>query len=158
MNSKSILRGVLLVIVFGSVGVYALKKSQGPGADSVAGSAPPSTAGATVVVTYFTTDVRCDSCRTIEKLSRQAVEEGFPTEVASGAVVFRVLNTDRPENQHFVDDYQITNKTVIVSHHESGRETEWTSRQDVWFLFDEPEEFLDYVREPVKRYLAEAAR
>lgn len=156
MNSKSTLRWVLLLIVFGSVGAYALQKSRKPDADPTTGSALQNMTAATVVVTYFTTDVRCASCRTIEKLSRQAIEEGFPKEFANGEVVFRVLNTDRPENQHFVDDYEIANKTVIVSHQKSGEESEWTNRQDVWLLFKEPDEFFAYVREPVKRYLGKS--
>jgi len=154
MNTKLALRWVLLVVVFGSVGVYAWQKAQKTGPEAAQESTAQDTTAATVVVTYFTTDVRCDSCRTIEKLSRQAIEEGFPKEVASGEVAFRVLNTDRAENQHYVDDYEITNKTVIVSHQKNGKEAEWANRQDIWLLFEEPNEFFSYVREPVRRYLS----
>lgn len=153
MQAKSVLRWVLLGIVFGSLGIYALQKAQSRDRLPATGADAENTAAATVVVTYFTTDVRCDSCRTIERLSREAIEAGFPDEVADGAVVFRVRNTDRPENQHFVDEYEIANKTVIVSHQQHGTETEWTNRQDVLLLFDQPDEFLAYVREPVQRYL-----
>lgn len=154
MNSKSILRWLLLALVFGSVTFYALQRTGLGTADTDDSAAStPDTTAATVVVTYFTTDVRCDSCRKIEQLSRQAVEQGFPDEVARGKVVFRVINTDRPENHHFVDTYEIANKTVVVSHQVDGRESEWTNRQDIWLLLDETDEFLNYVREPVKLYL-----
>jgi hypothetical protein len=163
MDPKSLLRWFLLAAVFGSVAFYLWKApgdagatvDQAPGASPVAATqdTPDPATRADVVVTYFTTDVRCKSCRTIEALSRQAIEEGFPEELARGEVVYRVVNTDLPENEHFIDDYQITNKTVIVSHQVDGEETEWTGRQDVWLLLDEPEEFLTYVREPVLRYL-----
>jgi hypothetical protein len=156
MNTKSALRWVLLVIVFGSLGAYALQRSLAKDPGPTAAVPSESTAAATVVVTYFTTDVRCDSCRTIEKLSRQAIEEGFPAEVANGTVVFRVLNTDLAENKHFVDDYEIANKTVIVSQQKNGKQVEWTNRQDVWLLFEEPSEFFTYVREPVQRYLGKS--
>lgn len=157
MNGKPVLRWALLAIVLGSVMFYALQRSGArPATTGETATSPPDATAATVVVTYFTTDVRCDSCRKIEALSRQAVEEGFPQEMGSGAVVFRVLNTDQPENQHYVDDYEIANKTVIVSHQVDGRETEWANRQDVWQLLDEPDEFLNYVREPVKRYLGKS--
>lgn len=154
MNSKTALRLLLLGIVFGSVAVYALNRPDEGTRDPAAAAAPPTANAASVVVTYFTTDVRCAKCRTIEKLSRQAIEEGFPQEVAAGTVLFRVVNTDRPENEHFVDTYEITNKTVIVSHQENGTESDWTNRQEVWLLLDEPDEFFAYVREPVARYLA----
>ena len=107
------------------------------------------------MVTYFTTDVRCDSCRRIEALSQRAVLEGFPDEIAAGRVVFRVINTDLPENAHFVDRYAITNKIVVVSHQQGGDEVGWKGLQDVWLHLDEPDEFLPYVREPIRAYLAE---
>ena len=153
MNTKSVLRWVLLLVVFGSVAAYAWQKTHAAAAADTPGATAQDATGATVVVTYFTTDVRCDSCRTIETLSRQAIAEGFPDEVQRGEVVFRVLNTDRAENQHFVNDYEIANKTVIVSHQQNGTEVEWANRQDVWLLFEQPMEFFDYVREPVRRYL-----
>ena len=157
MNAKFLMRWILLALVVGSVVFYVLQKSETRvGQTNATPSTSPAATAAAVVVTYFTTDVRCDSCRKIEALSRQAIEEGFPQEVAKGAVVFRVLNTDRQENKHFVDDYEIANKTVIVSHQVDGRETEWVNRQDVWLLLDEPDEFLSYVREPVKRYLGKS--
>jgi len=151
MNARILARWLLLAVVTGSVAFHLVQRSAAAGADDRA--APADVTDAAVVVTYFTTDVRCDSCRTIERLSRQAIDEGFPDEVASGAVAYRVVNTDRPENEHFLDDYEISNKTVIVSHRVDGAETEWCNRQDVWLLLDEPDEFLSYVREPVRRYL-----
>ena len=154
MSSKSVLRLALLVIVFGSLGVYALKKSSSEDVGAPGGATIHATEAAAVVVTYFTTDVRYDSCRTIESLSRESIEGGFPSQLEAGEVVFRVLNTDRGENAHYVDQYELANKTVIVSHQVDGQEVEWADRQDVWLLLDEPDEFFAYVREPVQRYLA----
>lgn len=152
MHGKSILRWSLLLVVFGSLGIYALQQT---GNKAAAATAPTlhDVGKAEVVVTYFTTDVRCTSCLTIEELSRRAIEEGFPAEVGDGRVVFRVLNTDRPENAAYKDHYELANKTVIVSHQANGREVEWSNRQDVWLLLDEPEPFFAYVRAPVRDYL-----
>jgi hypothetical protein len=160
MQARSALRVLLLLVVVGSLVAFGIKRAKGPGGP-VQGAAASETSTDTVpadvqvLVTYFTTDVRCTSCRTIEELSRRAIEEGFPQELASGAVAFRVINTDLPEHAHFVDEYGLTNKTVIVSHRREGRELEYTDRQDVWLLLDEPEPFYAYVREPVRAYLAQ---
>jgi len=157
MSAKSVLRLALLVVVFGSLGLYAMKKSSSQAVEATGGTQTLATDSltdsATVVVTYFTTDVRCDSCRTIESLSRKSIEDGFPSQLEAGAIVFRVLNTDQVENEHYVDQYELTNKTVIVSHQVDGKELEWTDRQDVWLLLDKPDEFSAYVREPVQLYL-----
>lgn len=154
MNAKIALRWSLLLVVFGSVALYAVKKSRADDAGSDAASPVANVTAAKVVVTYFTTDVRCESCHTIERLSRQAIEEGFPAEIDNGSVVFRVLNTDRAANEHFLDDYEVANKTVIVSRQNLGKEAEWINRQDVWLLLEEPDAFLSYVREPVQQYLS----
>lgn len=156
MNFKSILRWTLLLAVFGSIGAYALQKSQEAGVAVTVSESSESIVAATVVVTYFTTDVRCDSCRTIERLSRRAIEEGFPAELASGTVVFRVVNTDLAENEHFIDEYRITNKTVIVSHQLNGEESEYMNRQKVWELLDDPDAFIRYVQQPVNSFLGKS--
>jgi hypothetical protein len=155
MATKGIVRGVLLAIVVGSLAFVALR-GRGAGEVAANGGSEPSAAAvsaAKVVVTYFTTDVRCVSCRTIEALAQRAVVEGFPAELARGEVVFRIVNTSRSEHAHFVEHYGITNKTVVVSHQQDGKELAWTGRQEVWGLFKEPDRFLAYVREPVRSYL-----
>ena len=154
MNLRTATTSLLLLIVFGSLAVFAWQRLR-PTAATAATDADAArrAAAATVLVTYFTTDVRCDSCRTIEALPQRAVHEGFRDELATGQVVFRVVNTDRPEHRHFVDHYEIANKTVIVSHQREGHEIAWTGRQDVWLHLDEPENFFAYVREPIRAYL-----
>lgn len=155
MNARSLARAALLLFVAASLGIWFARRDQPPTDQPVSAPPPPAAAAEVikVLVTYFTTDVRCESCRQIEELSRRAVEEGFPAEVAAGRLVFRVVNTDRAEHEHFVDHYAITNKVVIVSRQEGGREAEWTRRQDVWLLLDDPEQFFAYVREPIRDYL-----
>jgi len=152
MKSRTILRSVLLLIVFGSLTFWLFaRRPANAGGD---GPDPAAVAAARVVVTYFTTDVRCDSCRTIEQLSRRAVAEGFPDELRSGALVFRVVNTDREENAHYIDEYEIGNKVVVVSRQLDGEQIEWLRCQDVWLHFGEPEVFLPYLQQPIRDYLA----
>ncbi len=96
-----------------------------------------------VVVTYFTTNVRCPSCRQIEQLTREAVDSRAS---ASGQVVrFRLINTDEPNNQHYIDDYRLVSKTVIVATLRGGKETQWRNLQDVWLKLDDHEDFRQYV-------------
>lgn len=159
MKSTIVVRSLLLLVVFGSLGVFVWRRVSAAAAEPavIPAQAPAPAdpvAAADVVVTYFTTDVRCDSCRKIEALSRRAVLEGFPDAVLAGRVLFRMINTDRPEHRHYLEHYEIANKTVIVSHQRQGKEVEWTGRQDVWLHLDEPETFFAYVREPIAAYLA----
>lgn len=106
-----------------------------------------------VVVTYFTSDARCPTCLKIESLTEKAVTEGFAGELADGSVVFRTLNFDRPENQHFKEHYDLLFKTVVVSELCKGEETRWTPLDEVWNLTEQPDEFLELVRAAVRNYL-----
>lgn len=97
------------------------------------------------VVTYFTSDVRCQSCRKIESLTRQTVETRFAEQLKSGEIIFRTLNVDQAENKHFVSDYQLVSKTVIVSTRENGKETGFENLQDVWLKLNNPADFENYI-------------
>jgi|JRYL01.1.fsa_nt_gb hypothetical protein len=151
MSPRAWLRLGLLTIVLGSVGVWIARRDTRT--DETAAPTAEAVARAKVLVTYFTTDMRCKTCRILEDLSRRTVQEGFPDEIARGDVLFRVVNTDRAEHHAYVDHYAITNKIVIVSRQRDGQEVEWTPRQDIWLHYDEPAEFFAYVREPIATYL-----
>ncbi len=103
-----------------------------------------------VVVTYFTTNVRCRSCLRIEALTRQAVESHF---AGKFPVVFRMVNVDQPGNAHFTDDYRLVSKTVVVSERKDGVELRWTNLQDVWLKLSDPSAFDAYVSGAIAGYL-----
>ncbi|MBZ0154342.1 MAG: hypothetical protein K8J09_22670, partial [Planctomycetes bacterium] len=99
MNTTSMLRWSLLLLVAGSLAVFAFRKSAAPTptpvpadelVDALA-SAPATVAPAPapVTVTYFTTNVRCESCRKIESLTKHAIETNFAAELAAGKLAFR---------------------------------------------------------------------
>ncbi|MBN8710172.1 MAG: hypothetical protein BGO12_20860 [Verrucomicrobia bacterium 61-8] len=106
-----------------------------------------------IVVTYFTTDVRCPTCHKIEELARKAIELHFSGQLATGRMVFRTVNTDQPENRHFVDDYSLVSKTVIVSDRKGGKEAQWINLQDVWLKVHDEPAFDAYVSDAIRKYL-----
>lgn len=106
-----------------------------------------------VVVTYFTSDVRCASCFKIESLARQTVERDFGDELRAGRVVFRAINVDQPASKPFVDEYQLVSKTVVVSSRQEGEETKWTNLQDVWLKLGDEADFRRYVGGEIRKQL-----
>ena len=157
---KKFLQVSLLTFVFGSI-AYSLWSRIGEAREPGHTASPVwSTAKAkdpadatTVVVTYFTTDARCDSCLTIEKRARAIVDEQFAEEVKAGRVRFQTLNLDRPENKHFARDYNMAFKTVVVSLEASGEVLRWEKRDDVWKLLNAPEQFNSYVAASIRDLL-----
>lgn len=155
---------LLLAFAIGAMGYWAWGKFTGhtPTTESTnasesipisADAIPSESADPVVVVTYFTTNVRCDSCRMIETLTRSAVEEDFAYELAKGTVRFQTINLDEPQNEHFARDYEMSFKTVVVSEEQTGTVLRWEKRDDVWRLLNEPEAFKAYIASPIQEFL-----
>lgn len=109
-----------------------------------------------VVVTYFTSNQRCTTCKKIERLTHEAVTEAFSDQLSSKEIIFQTINFDHSENKHFVDDYQLAFKTVVVSEHKKGKETQWSKYDKVWELADQPDQFKSYLQNGIRDYLKEA--
>ncbi|MBI2213073.1 MAG: hypothetical protein HYU52_05440 [Acidobacteria bacterium] len=106
-----------------------------------------------VVATYFHGDVRCITCRKVEAYAREAVEEGFKPQVAAGSVEFRAVNLDVAENAHFVQDFQLTNKSVVVTEEVNGVVGRWAKLDNVWGLVGNRDAYRHYVQDAVQGFL-----
>ena len=157
---KKLLTILLLVIAIGGAVMAVRKQRAGSDKTTIAESQPApamtqseTNPGHVVTVTYFTTDVRCPSCLKIEEMTRRTVENRFAGETARGEVVFQLINTDSAGNQHYLKDYQLVSKTVVVAEFDDGVRGDWVNLQDVWLKFTDPEDFEDYVSAAVRDLL-----
>jgi hypothetical protein len=106
-----------------------------------------------VMVTYFSNDQRCTTCVRIERMTRQVVERRFKSELRSGELSFRVVNLDRPGNEHYSRDYALLTKSVIVSDHAQAEQVRWENLQQVWLKQRDAQAFERYVVDAVRRHL-----
>ncbi|MGD8719946.1 MAG: nitrophenyl compound nitroreductase subunit ArsF family protein [Candidatus Zixiibacteriota bacterium] len=167
MKPKTVVAVVLLAFVAVALGYLIIKEVKAARAPEpvAAGTAEPETAAPgdaepepgvppdKVVVTYFYFGKRCAACQTIEALSREAVESGFPEEMAEGRVAWRAVNTDDAGNGRYIDDYELFAKAVIVSEMRDGREARWKNLMDVWKLYKDRDAFIAYVQKEVRASL-----
>ncbi|MFA5811927.1 MAG: nitrophenyl compound nitroreductase subunit ArsF family protein [bacterium] len=164
---KTFFRVALLLFVAGSVGYlfakeYGWRRSEAP----VPAAAPSAvlaekTTPATpdrVVAYYFHGDFRCATCRKLEEYSRVAIEEGFPAELKDGRLSFAVVNIERPENRHFIRDYSLVSKSVVLSLKAGDRELRFKNLNLIWQLVGSRETFINYVQGEAKKFLAEVKR
>jgi len=111
-------------------------------------------AGWKVIVYYFHGNVRCITCVTIESYAKKAVEEGFPEALSSGHLEWRVVNVEEPGNAHYVQDFQLTTRSVVLQRLVDGKGKEWKNLQRVWELIrGDKEDFLKYIQGETKGYL-----
>ena len=128
----------------------------------VAFAAPPAAAAPAdttaveqrVIATYFHTTGRCASCRKIEAFTHAAILAGFPHELETGRLVWRLVNLDPEENRHFVQDYQLYTKSVIVAVEENGKQVRWKNLDKIWTLLADQKKFQAYVQDEIRRELA----
>ncbi len=70
-----------------------------------------------------------------------------------GRLEFRLVNVELPENQHFVQDYKLFTKSVVLVRMSAGTQVEWTNLGRVWELTGDRESFVGYVQQGVRGYL-----
>ena len=117
-------------------------------------AAAPKTSAHRVIAYYFHTNTRCSTCIKIEAYSHEAIEQGFPEELKNGTLEMRVVNYEQPENRHFMQDYMLVSKSLILVNMVNGKQTAWTNLKVVWHLTERKDAFLNYVRREVRGYLA----
>ena len=106
-----------------------------------------------VRVYYFHGDARCVSCRKIEALAGEAVRAAFPGEMKQGKVEWLVVNVDEPPNKHFIQDYKLYTKSLVVVDLVDGTQVRWKNLERIWELLREDEAFRQYVQGEVRSYL-----
>ena len=66
-------------------------------------------------VYYFHGNMRCATCNRFERLVREVVEERYAREIAEGRLRLEVVNLDEPGNGHFVQDFGLTARGVVLA-------------------------------------------
>lgn len=111
-----------------------------------------------VVAYYFHGNFRCYSCRFIEENTGSALKEYFDNQLKSGEVVFKHINVEEKENRHFVDDYQLYTKSVILSLVKDGKEVKWKNLDKVWQLLRNKDRFYEYIKTEAEKFLNELGK
>jgi hypothetical protein len=106
-----------------------------------------------VIAYYFHTTYRCASCRAIEAYSREAIESAFADQLKDGRLVWKVINLEVKGNEHFVKDYGLYTKSLVLVSETRGKPAEWKNLEKVWQLLQDKSKFLRYVQEETRSYL-----
>jgi hypothetical protein len=107
-----------------------------------------------VVVYYMHRTFRCISCLSIEKETRQALDDAFASQLASGQVEFR--SEDYWVNKDLADRYGVDTVSVVVVTVANGKEVSHENLERVWELKGNPSELRNYVTQAVRAALNKA--
>lgn len=109
-----------------------------------------------VDVYYFYGDFRCPTCRKLENYTKETVEKDFNPQVMAGEVVFKPVNVDKKENEHFVKEYGLYTKSVVLSLVKGGTEVKHADLDKIWEYVRDKKKFKEYVSGEIKKFLSEA--
>jgi len=108
-----------------------------------------------LVVTYFHTTYRCTTCKKIERYSKEIVEKEYEKELKDQKIIYRSLDMTEPANKHYIEEYKLVTKSIVLSITEKGKELKWKNLPDIWKTIKKKEKFENYIIEEMKAYLKE---
>ena len=106
-----------------------------------------------VIVYYFHGTYRCPSCTKIEKWSYEAIKDSFPKALKEDRLLWKPVNVDKPENRHFIKEYSLSTKSLIITEVKGDKQTKWKNLDKVWRLLRDQEKFFAYVTQEVRNYM-----
>jgi hypothetical protein len=106
-----------------------------------------------VVAMYFHGNARCATCRKIEAYADEAIAQGFVDELASGLLEWQVVNIEEPGNKHFIEDFQLVTRSVVLVEYRDGKVIRWENLDKVWQLVRSKESFVDYIQGETTEFL-----
>ncbi len=109
-----------------------------------------------VTAYYFHGSFRCHTCAKMEKYSREAIETNFKDTLQSGRLEFKAVNVEDRGNEHFVDDYKLYTKSLVLSLVKDGKEVKHRNLDKIWQLAGNKQKFIDYVRGEISLFLKDA--
>lgn len=108
-----------------------------------------------VIVYYFHGTARCATCRAIEQYAYDALVTGFPRELQFGVLEWHPINVEEPQNRHFIDDYELIMRSVILADMAGENQTRWKNLDRIWDLVGDKSSFMSYIQEETRIYLEE---
>ena len=107
-----------------------------------------------VIVYYLYFMPRCQTCLDMEAYAKEAVESDFSEDLKQGRVEWHAYNTDLEDYKHFWDDFKLETKSLIVVEMQDGKQVRWKNCEKIWDLVGAKPDFLKYVQDEVRSYLA----
>jgi len=108
-----------------------------------------------VIAYYFHGTFRCPTCHKLEQYSKEAIEANFKNELTSGKIVFKTVNVDEKANEHFVNDYQLYTRSLVISLVRGGKEEKFKNLTKIWEYVGNKQRFYDYVWDEIAAFLKE---
>jgi len=106
-----------------------------------------------VIARYCHGHARCSNCIKIEQYSREAIETGLRKDLDSGRLRFEVVDVEEPANRHYIQDYALYTKSLVLISEADGKELRHKVLNDVWNHLSDKAAFMAYVKSETEGFL-----
>jgi hypothetical protein len=121
---------------------------QKPKAPAAVAATPAASSG--VLVYYFHATTRCATCRTIEAYANETVTSRFAADIEARRLEWQAVNVDKPANRHFIRDFQLYTRSVVVVDAKDPKRFKVLDR--VWQLVHDKAAFQKYVEQEIRAF------
>ena len=108
-----------------------------------------------LIAYYFHGTKRCSTCMTIEAITDESLKTNFADELATGRLVWSVINVDEPGNEHYVYDFKLPTRSVVLVDVRDGEQQRWKNLTRIWELVRDKEAFSSYIEDETRSFLGE---
>ena len=106
-----------------------------------------------VIAYYFHGSFRCPTCHNLEQYAKEAIENNFKEELAEGSLIFKTVNVEEKGNEHFVNDYQLYTKSLVLSLVKDDKEVKYENLDKIWEYVRDKTKYMNYVKNEVAIFL-----
>jgi len=131
----------------------AIRKSGTAGPAGLPASDRRQASGDVLVVYYFHSKQRCQTCRSIETQALATVQSDFADELASGKLVWKVLCYEEPSVAELAERFDVQVPVVVLARQRDGEIQRWKRLDQVWDLVEDKPAFARLMRAEIHRML-----
>ncbi|MGB9696533.1 MAG: nitrophenyl compound nitroreductase subunit ArsF family protein [Ignavibacteria bacterium] len=98
------------------------------------------------IVYYFHPTARCESCINLEAYIKEVIE----TKYSNAGFVFKSINIEDRENEHFRKDYNLKFSSVVLVNIENNK---WKNLDSIWSYVEAKEGFFNYAEKEINNFI-----
>ena len=154
--AKNYARIALAAVVVGSL-AYLVFTELGARGESAPGKHEMSAGDARLVVYYLSEGKECSTCENIEAFTLETLQTYFADQVKSGEIAWIAIDMDEPRNKHYVTEFSLYTKSVVLAKQANGARTDWKNLTEIWEHVYDKADFVEYMRSHIQSFLDELA-
>lgn len=111
----------------------------------------PNGNGRQVAVYYLHSTFRCLTCNTIERMTRELLDNSYSKQLADRKIQW--IEDDFQENEPLAKQFEVVASCVVVAEIKDGTVLDYKRLDDVWTVMNDPETFNRYISDAIDGYL-----